>query len=196
MPKQEQLKWSSLRTEVNLVLIVVEEVKVENNGGEEQEEDLEDQYQDYCMEPKLQTQVEVGEEKLLLKLCNHIVICGIHSSLLHFILPLRAKYLKEYLQDIVIITPLKTIPTDIWDSIGRFPRIFLIVGSPLDKDVLMKAQIHRADKAVILGHDPTIKYKTQTENKDEMSDAPSIFIYKSIRICNPQLQILIELGYS
>ena len=27
---------------------------------------------------------------------NHIIICGIHSSIQHFIMPLRARYLKEY----------------------------------------------------------------------------------------------------
>ena len=36
---------------------------------------------------------------------NHIVVCGIHSAIKSFIMPLRAKYLKEYqLQRIVIIT--------------------------------------------------------------------------------------------
>lgn len=35
---------------------------------------------------------------------NHIVVCGIHSAIKSFIMPLRAKYLKEYqLQKIVII---------------------------------------------------------------------------------------------
>lgn len=36
---------------------------------------------------------------------NHIVVCGIHSAIKNFIMPLRMKYLKEYqLQKIVIIT--------------------------------------------------------------------------------------------
>lgn len=36
---------------------------------------------------------------------NHIVVCGIHSAIKSFIMPLRAKYLKEIqLQKIVIIT--------------------------------------------------------------------------------------------
>lgn len=49
----------------------------------------------YDRMPKPQTQMEVGEEELLSKLKNHIVVCGIHSSIMHFILPLRAKYLKN-----------------------------------------------------------------------------------------------------
>ena len=36
---------------------------------------------------------------------NHIVVCGIHSAIKQFIMPLRAKYMKEFqLQIIVIIT--------------------------------------------------------------------------------------------
>jgi hypothetical protein len=36
---------------------------------------------------------------------NHIIVCGIHSSIAHFIMPLRAKFLHPYqLKHIVIIT--------------------------------------------------------------------------------------------
>ena len=31
------------------------------------------------------------------EIINHIVVCGIHPSIYYFLLPLRAKYLKEYL---------------------------------------------------------------------------------------------------
>lgn len=140
----------------------------ENINGEMEQGTL---IQDYDMLSKPQTQMEVQEEKLLLKLNNHIVVCGIHSSIFHFILPLRAKYLKSYMQDIVLISPIQKIPPDIWDSISRFRRIFVITGSPLSKEVLKKAQIHRADKAVILGFDPTIKSNKAKEINDEMMDA-------------------------
>lgn len=64
------------------------------------------------------------------------MVCGIHSSIYHFILPLRAKYLKNYHQDIVIITPNSSVKGEIWDSISRFRRIYLFDGSPLSTDVL------------------------------------------------------------
>lgn len=125
------------------------------------------------------------------------MVCGIHSSIYHFILPLRAKYLKSYQQDIVIITPNSSIKGEIWDSISRFRRIYLIEGSPLSTEILRQAYIHKADKAVILGHDPTIKaQKNHSELNDEMIDAQSIFIYKAIKKINPSLQILTELSYS
>ena len=148
----------------------------------------------YEMWPKAQTQMEVSEPALFSKLKNHIVVCGIHSSIMHFILPLRAKYLERQQQDIVIITPIQTIPSEIWDSISRFPRILLVIGSPLVLEVLRQAQIHKADKAVILGHDPTTTISP--EINDEMLDAQSIFIYKAIKKCNPNLRIFTEMSFS
>jgi hypothetical protein len=39
------------------------------------------------------------------KIRNHIIVCGLHSSIEEFIMPLRSKYLKpKKLQKIVIIT--------------------------------------------------------------------------------------------
>lgn len=64
-----------------------------------------DLFADYEILPKPQTQMEVSEEHLLQKLVNHIVVCGVHSSIMHFVLPLRAKYLESKQQDIVIIVP-------------------------------------------------------------------------------------------
>lgn len=130
---------------------------------------------------------------------NHIIVCGIHSSISHFIMPLRARYLKEYqLQRIVIITGEPDerggdqIDPVIWESISRFKYISLVNGSPLKQETLIKANIHYADKVVILGHDSTLK----ADVNDEMLDAESIYIYKAIKKCNKDVQILTELVYS
>jgi len=91
---------------------------------------------------------------------NHIVVCGIHSSIFHFLLPLRAKYLDGHWQHIVIIAPPnQAFPSDIWDSIARFPMIYIINGSPLNRATLRAANIKTAAKAVILSMDMTIKIK-------------------------------------
>ena len=65
--------------------------------------------------------MEVSEDQHLSRLKNHIVVCGIHTSIMHFILPLRARYLDSKQQEIVIITPIQNIPTPIWDTISKFP---------------------------------------------------------------------------
>lgn len=127
---------------------------------------------------------------------NHIVVCGIHSSIYHFILPLRACYLKDHQQPIVIISTTDSIPSEIWDAINIFPSIYIVNGSPLNKETLYAANIKTANKAVILGFDSTIKSKKQYDVIEEMMDAQPIFIYKAIKRCNPQVQILTELQYA
>lgn len=123
------------------------------------------------------------------KIKNHIIVCGIHSSIQHFIMPLRSKFLKEYqLQRIVIIKGDSDdrggqIDPVIQDSISRFKYIYLVHGSPLKQETLLKANIEFADKVVILGHDSTIK----ADVNDEMLDAESIYIYKSIKKCNSKV---------
>lgn len=56
----------------------------------------------------------------------------------------------------------------------------------------MKANINYADKVVLLGHDSTLK----SDLNDEMLDAESIYIYKAIKKCNKDVQILTELAYN
>ena len=119
---------------------------------------------------------------------NHIVVCGIHSAIKSFIMPLRAKYLKKYqLQKIVIIIgdsdekgSDKQIDAQIWASISRFMYVFLVNGSPLKQETLLKANINYADKVVILGHDSTLN----SEISDEMLDAESIYIYQAVKKVN------------
>ena len=68
-------------------------------------------------------------------------------------------------------------------------------GSPLSSEVLSQAFIHKADKAVIMGYDPSSVLENSAELNDEMVDARSIFIYKAIKKLNPTLQILTEIYY-
>lgn len=119
---------------------------------------------DILPKPKMQTEVLIKDKKI--KLQNHIVVCGLHSSIYHFILPLRAKYLKSYQQDIVIIS--NHIDADIWEGISRFPRVFLVEGSPIATDILKQAYIHKADKAVIMGYDPS--FTNEAGQKKEIND--------------------------
>ena len=130
---------------------------------------------------------------------NHIVVCGIHSAIKSFIMPLRAKYLKNYqMQKIVIITGEPDEKggdqndSQIWNSISMFKDVYLVNGSPLKQDTLLNANINYADKVVILGHDSTLNQ----EISDEMLDAESIYIYQAVKRINKNVQILTELVYS
>jgi len=120
---------------------------------------------------------------------NHIIVCGTHPSLYYHILPLRAKYLgEENLKYLVILT--NNMTQELWESIACFEKIILINGSPLSIENLLRANIEYADKAVILGSN------NFNENYDkEMIDGETIFIYKAIKMCNPNIQIMTELVY-
>ncbi len=123
---------------------------------------------------------------------NHIIVCGIHSSIKNFIIPLRAKYLKEFqIQKIVIITGESEensgdqIDPKIWASISRFKHIYLVFGSPLKQQTLLKANLNYADKVVILGNERTIDLDDVVEGtSEEILDDEVIYIYKAVKQCN------------
>ena len=70
--------------------------------------------------------------------------------------------------------------------------MYLVNGSPLKQETLLKANINYADKVVILGHDATL----QCDIQDEMIDAESIYIYQAVKKVNKDVQIFTELVYS
>ena len=88
---------------------------------------------------------------------HHVIICGMHSEIIHFILPLRAKYLAEnMLKWIVILAPI--LPQEIHDALSIFPKIVFIQGDPLHPENLFRANITTADIAVILSNTFSAKY--------------------------------------
>jgi len=120
---------------------------------------------------------------------KHIIICGTHPSLYYFILPLRAKYLgEENLKWVVILA--NDISKE-WDSISRFQNIIYITGSPLNTEDLYRANIEYAEKAIIL----ECENKVYSNYEAEMIDSESVFIYKAIKKCNENIQIMTELVY-
>ena len=132
---------------------------------------------------------------------NHIVICGLHPALVHFVLPLRAKYLKEdALKWVVILAP--NLPNYLFEAFTKFNRIIFIQGSPLLPENLLRANILNADKAVILSSGESKVTKSNTRknsneqifnSEEQMLDAETIFIYKAIKKCNKNIQIMTEL---
>eukprot|EP00744_Colponema_vietnamica_P002453 GILI01003843.1.p1 GENE.GILI01003843.1~~GILI01003843.1.p1 ORF type:complete len:913 (+),score=151.79 GILI01003843.1:165-2741(+) len=146
----------------------------------------------YVMEDEKIPLAAVTKESIKdsLEISNHIVVCGVVPSMFYFIAPLRAKYLKEF-KPIVILNP--TLPPDtVWRSICQFTGVYFILGSPLSEDDLEKANIKRANKAVVFSS--TISRSNST--KEEMFDAETIFIYKAIKKANPLVQIITEVVHA
>ena len=80
---------------------------------------------------------------------GHIIICGMHTSLPSFILPLRAKNLEpEQEKYIVILTP-EPPSLSLWEKLSTFPKLFIVLGSPLNVEDLKRADINYGSKAVI-----------------------------------------------
>ena len=150
---------------------------------------------------------------------NHIIICGMHQELLHFILPLRSKHLPEkLLKWIVILAPL--LPQDIHETLNKFPKIIFVQGDPLYSENLFRVNVTTADIAVILS---SVSFKENNDKEKELNeiigkesdigndgnnegivfnndkineetiDAKALFIYKSIKKLNNSIQIITEL---
>ena len=133
---------------------------------------------------------------------DHVIICGTHSEIVHFILPLRAKYLtKNMIKWIVILAP--NLPEDIQNILSIFPKIIYIEGDPLYPENLHKCNIATAEIAVILNNNYS-NNKTnlnQNENEeikieDQFLDSSTLFIYNSIRKINRSIKIITELLYT
>ena len=157
-----------------------------NNELTEEEDDY------FIKKDNVQTKVDVKKDSIRnsTEYKKHIVVCGTHPSLYYFILPLRARYLgKENMKYIVILAP--DIDKELWESISRFENLITIIGSPLNVSDLYRANIEYADKAVILDSD----HARKDDMKDEMIDSESVFIYKAIKKCNKDIQIMTELVY-
>lgn len=82
--------------------------------------------------------------------CFHyfLYVFSIVSGLKHLLLPLRAKSLKTI--NPVIILYNDQMPTEIWKTINRFPKVYFMQGSPLKLMDLERACIHKAQTVVIL----------------------------------------------
>jgi hypothetical protein len=73
---------------------MIQQLKSEDENNDE-EENLQSDYE-ILPEPVSLMSVTAISLKDTTEVTNHIVLCGIHPSIYHFILPLRAKYLKEW----------------------------------------------------------------------------------------------------
>lgn len=163
--------------------------------GMDPNNELVEEEDDYFIEKQIiHNNVDVKKDSIRNsdKITKHIVVCGTHPSLYYFILPLRAKYLGEENQKKIVILA-NDIKKELWDSISRFKDITLINGSPLNTYDLLRANIEYADKAVILDCD---NIKSDNAFRNEMADSESIFVYKAIKKCNKNIQIMTELIYA
>ena len=138
---------------------------------------------------------------------DHVIICGTHPEIIHFILPLRAKYLtKKMIKWIVILAP--NLPKEIIDILSIFPKIIYIEGDPLYPENLHRCNISTAEIAVILNNNLSNLERSEFKNninqnekneikiEDQFLDSSTLYIYNSIRKINHSIKIITELLYT
>ena len=196
---------------------------IEKDSSSESEEDVEDenihQFRTFALEVNIKDYHIITDKRTLKKnsqsifqqtirnkesISNHIIICGFHPALLHFILPLRAKYLPEDdLKWVIILSP--SMPTNLLKDLTGFNRIIYIQGSPLLPEDLFRANVANAEKAVILsGGDSKVNTNLDTiksdldnnKNKEQNLDDETVLIYKLLKKCNKNIQIMTELIFT
>ena len=195
---------------------------IDKDSSSESEEDVNDenihQFKTFALEVNINDYHIIEDENIIKRntsniiqqtikdkedISNHIIICGFHEALLHFILPLRAKYLPEDdLKWIIILSP--SLPSNLLKDLTCFNRIIYIRGSPLLPEDLFRANITNAEKAVILSGGESKMYtnldtsKSDCENKyyEQNLDDETVLIYKLLKKCNKNIQIMTELIYT
>ena len=157
------------------------------NKSEQQEQIINNYYTIEGFDKKyLANEIKLKSIKGRRDISEHIIICGMHPDLIHFILPLRAKYLTEkMLKWIIILSPY--LPQEIYDVLKIFPKIIYIQGEPFDSEDLFKCNIMSAEIAVILCNNMKSKIE------DQILDSSTIFIYNTIRKINHSIKIITEL---
>lgn len=81
------------------------------------------------------------------------------------------------------------IPTSLWNQINKFPKVYYLQGSPTKINDLERACIHKALALVILSK------QNETEGQQTgMVDADTIFLYRTVKLMNPTIQIITELA--
>ncbi|KAL4469405.1 hypothetical protein ABPG74_004658 [Tetrahymena malaccensis] len=118
---------------------------------------------------------------------NHYIVCGIVSGMKHLLMPLRARSLKTI--NPIIILNNETMPSELWNQINSFPKVYFLQGSPLKQEDLERACVKKALALVILS-----KPREKQSDSSGMVDADTIFIYKTVKFLNPNIQIITELA--
>ncbi|ESO07768.1 hypothetical protein HELRODRAFT_170319 [Helobdella robusta] len=103
------------------------------------------------------------------KLRNHIILCLTYrsqGSLRNFILPLRSSSLmSSQLHTLVIVAESKKFVEQEWNSIKNFPKIYVKIGSPLNRGVLRSIFIEKCHMCVV--------HSVQASNSSDLPIAAS-----------------------
>lgn len=101
---------------------------------------------------------------------NHIIVSGPFERLTDFLLPLRSKRLSKIIPVVILYPQLPDL--HIWDSIGIFPDVYIVLGNLVHD--LQRVNVHFASKIVILSTGKPSK-------RDLFRDAQSIVTARNLK---------------
>ncbi len=119
---------------------------------------------------------------------SHIIICGVVQNMKKLLMPLRACSMKNQQYPILIIDKEDHISSNILKDIQYFPDIYYMQGNLIKSKNLHRACIKRSKAVIILSKN---RYN---DDRNEMVDADTIFIYKAIRNENKNVLIIADLA--
>ncbi len=119
---------------------------------------------------------------------SHIIICGVVENMKNLLMPLRACSMKNQQFPILIIDKEDHISSNILKDIQYFPDIYYMQGNLIKSKDLHRACIKRAKAVIILSKNH------YNDDRHEMVDADTIFIYKAIRNENKNVLIIADLA--
>jgi hypothetical protein len=128
---------------------------------------------------------------------QHTIIIGRNTNNLYdLIRPLRAMYL-GYTRPIVILTP-GNIPASTWGRVSIFQGVFVMHGSGLEEQDLVRAGIFKASQCIFLTDtegmvDDTTLTAGAKATQSALLDADGVFAYQTITSMNPTISCCVEI---
>jgi len=128
---------------------------------------------------------------------QHTIIIGRNmNNLYDLIRPLRAMYL-GYTRPIVILTP-SAISASTWGRVSIFQGVFVIHGSGLEEQDLVRAGIFKASQCIFLADtegmvDDTTLTAGAKATQSALLDADGVFAYQTITSMNPSISCCVEI---
>ncbi|EKX45914.1 hypothetical protein GUITHDRAFT_138739 [Guillardia theta CCMP2712] len=124
---------------------------------------------------------------------GHVLICGMHNDLHHFVATLRPKHIsRDLLPPIVILNP-ELPPPKLWNELCHFPGVYYIQGSPLETQDLVRAGLLGLSKVIILSNSNGLVNRNDLEAHSYLVDADALFVYQSITKVRPEVHIVCEI---
>jgi len=126
----------------------------------------------------------------------HTIVVGKSlSNIYDLIRPLRARYLGT-MRPIVILTP-NEIPSSVWNRISIFEGVFIVEGSPLEEEDVLRAGIFKAAQVIVLPDNADMEMSGSSGGAkaglEALLDSDAVFTYQCVKKMNEHASVVVEI---